>query len=119
MKQVHIGLILHAAAKRHKKTITQIAKDAGVDQSTFYYHKDLEALPYEILFKYAMAMDYYFENEIPDFTNWLKQNKLLPQNETKLTVENLIQDRDYWRDKYYVLLEEYNELIKQKLKENK
>ncbi|WP_293883545.1 hypothetical protein [Sphingobacterium sp. UBA1498] len=115
MEKIHRGLILHKAAKRNKKSITQIAKDAGVDQSTFYYHKDQEDLPFDILYKYAVAMDYFFSAELPEFTEWLKENRLDVQNEeTHLSIENLVKERDYWKDRYYSLLEEHNKLIKEK-----
>lgn len=113
MSKIHRGAILHRAAKLHKKSIVQISKDAGVDQSTFYYHKEQEDLPFEILYKYAVAMDYFFSVELPEFTDWLKDNNLLPNGETKLSIEGLLQERDYWKDKYYSLLEEHNKLIKE------
>jgi hypothetical protein len=112
MRSIHRGALLHRVAKLHKKTIVQISSDAGVDQSTFYYHKEQEDLPFEILYKYAVAMDYFFGTELPEFTAWLKDNNLLPNEGAKLSVEGLLKERDYWRDKYYALLEEHNNLIK-------
>jgi hypothetical protein len=57
-------------------------------------------------------MDYFFGTELPEFTAWLKDNNLLPNEGAKLSVEGLLKERDYWRDKYYALLEEHNNLIK-------
>lgn len=120
MKSVHRGAILHRVAKVHKKSIVQISKEAGLDQSTFYYHKEQADLPFETLYKYAVAMDYYFATELPEFTDWLKENNLMRRTETKVSIESLREERDYWKDKYYSLLEEHNNLIKEKyLKENK
>lgn len=109
---IHRGLILHRVAKLHKKTILQICEDAKVDQSTFYYHKGKADLPFEILYKYAVAMDYYFTTEIPEFTEWLKDNNLLRRANKELSMEEIIKERDMWKDKYYSLLEEHNKLIK-------
>lgn len=120
MESVDRGAILHKVAKLNKKSIVQIAEDAGFDQSTFYYHKAQPDLPFETLYKYAVVMDYYFANEFPDFTDWLKENNLSPKKEASLSKESLLQERDYWKDKYYALLEEHNNLIKEKYsKENK
>ncbi|SMG15748.1 hypothetical protein [Sphingobacterium psychroaquaticum] len=114
MSSIHRGAILHRIAKLHKKSIVQISKDAGVDQSTFYYHKEQEDLSFEILYKYAIAMDYFFSTELPEFSEWLKENNLLPSDEAQLSIEGLLKERDYWKDKYYSLLEEHNNLIKEK-----
>lgn len=115
MAKMDIGAELHKAAKRHKLTITEIVERAGYrNQSIFYRHKAQEDLAFDILYKYAKVMDYYFANEIPEFTEWLRENGLIKEIKGKLSYEDMEKKRDLWRDKYYALLEKYNKLLEER-----
>jgi hypothetical protein len=114
MSKIHRGKILHQVAKRSKKTIVQISDDAGYDQSTFYVHKDKEDLQLEILYRYGVAMDHDFSTEVPEMKDYMLEQGLKNPLEKKLSYEELEQDRNLWKDKYYALLEENNKLIKEK-----
>lgn len=112
MTKPHVGKILHEVAKRHKLTIIQIVEDAGYkNQSIFYRHIAQPNLPFNILYKYARAMNYYFNRELPEFSIWLNQNSLVKESVGQLNYDELEKERDYWKDKYYALLEKYNSLL--------
>lgn len=111
---IHRGHILSGVAKRHKKSIVQIAKDAGYSQPSFYLHRSQSELPFDILVKYADAMDHDFSSEIPGYLEYLTTNGLLKDKTVKLTYEELLADRDNWREKYFQQLEENNKLIREK-----
>ena len=92
----------------------KIAKDAGYDQSTFYVHVKRSDLPMGILYKYSNAMDHDFTTEIPEMEDYLLSNGLKKSNDSSLSYDELLKDRDNWREKYYAQLEENSRLIKEK-----
>ena len=116
MTQVNIGKQLHEAAKHHIKSITKIAEEAGYKQSTFYKHTKQPDLDFSILYKYAKVMDNYFTKELPEFTKYLEDNGLVKTGKEKLTYEELLIERDNWRDKYYITLEKLNECLQKQSK---
>jgi hypothetical protein len=113
MTKVNIGKELYEAAKHHKKSITEIAAEAGYKQSTFYKHKKKADLEFNILYKYAKVMDNYFAKEIPEFTRYLEENGLIKTGKEKLTYEELLIDRDYWKDEAYDFIRKNNDLLQQ------
>jgi hypothetical protein len=113
---IHRGAILHAVAKRSHLTIVKIAKDAGYDQSTFYVHKSKPDLPLEILYKYSKVLNHNFSFEIPEMADFLQSQGISQVVNDKLTYDQLEKERDKWRDRYYLLLEEHNRIITEKLK---
>ena len=119
MTKVNIGKELHEAAKNHKKSITEIAEEAGYKQSTFYKHKIQADLEFSILYKYAKVMDNYFTKEIPEFTKYLEENGLIKTGKEKLTYEELLVDRDYWKDQAYDFIRKNNVLLLQSIENQK
>lgn len=113
--KVHRGKILHAAAKRGTKTIVRIACEAGYEKSSFYMHIKQAQLPLDILFKYRKAIPHQFEMEIPEMSVYLDQNLIKKAIEKKSTYEELQLEKDFWRDKFYMLLEEHHKLLKELL----
>ena len=112
--KIHRGSILHAVANRHEKTIVKIASDAGYEQSTFYVHVKREDLPLDILFKYGKSMNHDFSMEIPEMDQYLSINGLKKNIDKNLSYDDLLKERDMWRDKYYSVLEENSRLLKEK-----
>jgi phage repressor protein C with HTH and peptisase S24 domain len=119
MTKVNIGKELHEAAKHHTKSITEIAEEAGYKQSTFYKHKKQPDLDFSILYKYAKVMDNYFTKEIPEFTKYLEDNGLIKTGKEKLTYEELLNDRDYWKDQAYDFIRKNNILLQQSIESQK
>lgn len=113
MSSPHIGLELYKVAKRHKLSITEIAKRSGYGQSMFYKHIKIPDLSFSILKKYADTLNYYFQNEIPEFHIYLKDNGLLRNEETGLQRAELLDKIEYWKDQAYVSTRKNNELLQQ------
>ncbi|KLT67109.1 hypothetical protein [Pedobacter sp. BMA] len=91
MSKKHRGKILAEVAKRHHLTITKIAKLAGYTQSTFYKHKLQSELDFDVLYKYAKILDYYFQNEFPEFSQYLEDNNLGQVENRRLSYNDLVQ----------------------------
>lgn len=91
MSKKHRGKVLADVAKRHHLTITEIAKMAGYTQSTFYKHKLQSDLDFDILYKYSKVLEYYFQNEIPEFSKYLEDNNLGQIENRRLSYNDLLQ----------------------------
>lgn len=114
MSKKHIGEILDFVAENHALPKVNIIEMAGyASQSTYYKHIVRNDLPFKILYKYARAMNYNFSKEIPEFTNWLKNNNLVIADVSNDKIETLALERDQWKEKYYEQMKEYNELMKE------
>lgn len=111
--KIHRGVILHAVARRSIKTITQIASDAGYEKSSFYVHIKKEDLELDILYKYGVAIPHDFSFEIPEMAEYMDHHGIKKPEDKKLSYEELYQQMEKWRDKYFLLLEEHNRLLKE------
>ena len=112
MSGKHIGKILDIVATNHPLPKVEIIELAGYgSQSTYYKHKSQKDLPFSILYKYAKAMDYSFAKEIPEFEKWIEKNNLSKAGTSSLEESKLLKERDTWKEKYFELLEKYNELL--------
>ena len=105
-KKIHRGEILQAAVNKSDLRITQIVKRAGYSRSSYYHHIGDEGLSYEILEAYGKAMKYDFTEDLPEMNKYLVEDS--SEKYTLLTLEEAIRQRDYWKDKYYALLEKYH-----------
>jgi AcrR family transcriptional regulator len=112
-KKIHKGEILQAAVNKSDLRITQIVKKAGYSRSSYYHHIGNEELSYEILETYGRAMKYDFTEDLPEMSKYLVEDS--SEAYTLLTPDEAIKQRDYWKDKYYTLLEKYHLLIEERI----
>jgi len=114
-RKIHRGDILHGVAKRSIKTITRIAADAGYEKSSFYVHIKKEDLDLDIIFKYGKSIPHNFDVEIPEMSEYLETHKLKKEDDdAKPDYEQVVKEKERWKDKYYTLLEEHTILLKGK-----
>jgi len=115
MSKKHIGEILDNVATNHPLPKVEIIQMAGYNsQSTYYKHISQENLGFRVLYKYAKVLEYDFAKEIPEFKTWITNNNLSPIGSTSIEESQLIKERDSWKEKYFQLLEKYNELLEEK-----
>lgn len=101
---------MKAVVKRSKETISEIVKKAGYSRASYYnLHITNPELPYGILEIYGKVLNYDFSDHLPDMINYTTTKQ-------KITLEQAIKERDYWKDKYVNLLEKYNILVEEKMK---
>jgi len=107
-RRIHRGEMLKRVVENCGIPITKVTKKAGYKTTTSYYrHIESADLSLEIIQKYAAAIGYDFSTEIPE----IKEAQAFIENESPQTIQQAIKERDYWRDKYYNLLEKNNELL--------
>ena len=103
------GRLLAIAVEGTGLNKEEVAKRAGYSRSAYYKHIENPELEDHILIAYGKAMNYDFTEQIPEMPKYLldaadKQEK-----------EELIRQRDHWKDKYVELLEKYNKCIEDRL----
>jgi hypothetical protein len=111
-KHTHRGDILHAAVKKNKLKITQVVKKVGISRGSFYNHIEDPNLPLDILERYGKALGYDFTADIPEMSKYTVEEPVEIYGQP-LTIEEAIQQRDYWKNKYIVLLEKHQRLIEE------
>lgn len=81
------------------------------DRSTVFRHTKNDELEDAILLKYGRAIDYDFTIDIPELFDSMKMvNEPGPEYRNK-TYDELLAERDYYKDKYIGLLERYTKLV--------
>ncbi|AIM39249.1 hypothetical protein KO02_23085 [Sphingobacterium sp. ML3W] len=90
--------------------IGKLMKRIGYHRTTYYTHIKQSKLDYSILSKYAKEIPYDFAIEFPEIRQY--NYSIEPQNKIQ-SVKDVEADRDKWKDKYYDLLEKYNNLLEQ------
>ena len=109
---IHRGKVLQEVVKRSDLNIAQVAKKARYSRASYYNHIDDPELPFEILERYGKVIAYDFSRDFPEM---VKYSGFTETGKEYLTHEQACRERDHWRDKYYDLLERFNELLLEKL----
>jgi hypothetical protein len=111
----HRGEILQAVVDNSGLSVTAVAERTGYSRSTYYYHILDPDLPFEILQKYGKALNYDFTADFPDMSK-----HILEEDEKKYvkptSLEQAVRQLEILREKYFVLLEKYQQLLEEKLK---
>ena len=114
-KNIHRGKILKAAVDGTGISIDVLTRKAGYSRISYYNHIKKADLSNRILEKYARAMNYDFSIEIPDFNVPLVEEPEEPYLTRPRTIEEAIEQRDYYIKKYIEVLEDYKKLTAEKL----
>lgn len=112
---IHYGELLRKAADQSDLSITQIAKRAGFNRTTFYNHIINPHLPFHILERYARVLQYDFASLIPDMERFQRFEEASTLYKIPENIEEATQQRDTWKERYYELLEKYNKIIEEAL----
>jgi AcrR family transcriptional regulator len=117
--KIHYGEVLRDVADKSELTITQVAKKAGFNRTTFYNHILNPDLPYHILERYGRVLKFDFTTKIPEMQKFKNFEDPAVLYQTPDTIEEVLLQRDIWRDRYYELLEKYNKVIEEALANKK
>lgn len=113
---IHYGELLREAADKSDLSITQIAKRAGFNRTTFYNHIVNPLLPFHILERYSKVLHYDFATVIPEIERFQRFEEPNALYKIPKSIEDVIKQRDAWRERYYDLLERYNDMMEETLK---
>lgn len=113
----HRGEIVEKAIRQSGYPITKLAKKLGKTARWMYYQFDNHNMPIDYILQIGEFIHYDFSNDIKDLKKYNLSNSNLINNESKVTTYSKKQEKnDYWKDKYLALLEQYNVLLEQKVK---
>ncbi|MBN9293287.1 MAG: hypothetical protein J0G96_04835 [Flavobacteriia bacterium] len=102
---VHRGEIVEQAVRRSGVPITTIAKRLGRSRRWMYLMFDNPDVPIEIITRIGQIIYYDFHS---DFPSLFQKFQAVEQVSYDLKHEG----EEYWKNKYFALLEEYNSLLK-------
>jgi DNA-binding transcriptional ArsR family regulator len=103
-KKIHRGEILDKAVKESPVTVTKLVQRMKISRGTYYNHVNNPELPFELLYHYGKIINHDFSNEIPQMNKYVFEEPEELYEEPK-TIEEAIRQRNYWRDRFYRLLE--------------
>lgn len=104
---MHKGKIIEKAVRSNGVSITNLAKKMNRSRQWIYHIFESNQVSTDIIIEIGKAIHHDFSNDISSISNILK---------TKPTT-NAASDNEgveYWKQKYILLLEEYNNLLKRK-----
>lgn len=102
----HRGEIVKKAVHQSGYSVTKLAQKLGKSRRWMYQMFENNNVSLEVIIKIGTIINYDFSSEIPMLKNSFKE---VPTHSYNNLPENTV---DYWKNKYLVLLEEYNQLLK-------
>lgn len=107
----HHGKIIKLTLKKNDYNISDLAKSMNVNRRTLYNWFNQEKINTEIIFRIGCIIRHDFSEQFPeifssaefDVINMPKKQQLLGDEKNK------------WRTKYLLLLEEYNKVVERHL----
>ncbi len=84
-----------------------MVKRMGLSRGSYYNHKSDPNLSYEQLAEYGRVLKHDFSQDLPEMKKFLMEEQEAPYTPPK-TIEEAIEQRDFWREKYYQLMEKYH-----------
>lgn len=111
-KNIHRGALLEEAVRNSSVKITQLVKRLGISRSTYYNHIADPNLPLEQLAAYGRVLRHDFSEALPQLRQLQLEEEEVPYLHPK-TMDEAMTQRDYWRDKYYALMERYHRLMEE------
>lgn len=100
----HKGEIIEKAVRNSGLAISKIAAKLGKSRRWMYLMFDNPNVPYETVLEIGKILHHDFSHDL----------KLIQMSVSEPIEPYGNKDVNYWREKYYTLLEEYNELLKKK-----
>ncbi len=105
----HRGEIVKDAVYKSGYSITELAKRMGKSRRWVYLMFENHSVSLDVILQIGQIIHYNFTKEIADLYPF---KKILSKSLSDSQNEDF--SSDYWKNKYLHLLEEYNELLKEK-----
>ena len=114
---LNAGQVIEHVVREDHVGISELSRKLHVSRRTIYNWFNQKTLSYEIIYKIGKAIKHDFSKEFPE-------NFMIDMQESRLNKDSLIDGDDntdgayadsvnYWMNKYILLLEKYNELLRQ------
>lgn len=109
-RNIHRGALLDKAVRESSTNISQMVKRLGISRGTFYNHIKDPNLSFEQLAKYGKVIKHDFSEDLPEMKKYVFEEPEVPYGVPK-TFEEAVEQRDYWRERYYKKAEEFTRLV--------
>ncbi|MEH6307446.1 helix-turn-helix transcriptional regulator [Olivibacter sp. CPCC 100613] len=116
----HYGHIIERIIRRNGYSISELARLTNVNRRSIYNWFNQKNLKPEIIFRIGCALKHDFSEEFPElFTEDEFQKVISPEKtSTDETLTLSEGSSNYWKDKYIKILEEYNRLLVNQVKQD-
>lgn len=107
---MHRGQLVQKIVIKSGIPVATLVKRIGISRTSYYNHINDQNLKLDIIAKYGKALGYDFSINIPqlnDVNNFITK--------TPVTLEQAIVEIDYWKEKYFEVLEKYNSSMEERL----
>jgi hypothetical protein len=112
-RNIHRGALLDKAVRESSTNISQMVKKLGISRGTFYNHTKDPNLSFEQLTKYGKVIKHDFSQDLPEMKKYAFEEADVPYGVPR-TFEEAMEQRDYWRERYYKKQEEFLRLLMDK-----
>lgn len=109
------GQVLAALVEASGKNKEEVAARAGYSRSAYYKHIENPNLDYHILMAYGRALHHDFTEEFPDMPQYEVEDLESLYGKKPETLEEALQQKEFWKNKYLELMEKYTALIEEKI----
>lgn len=107
---MHMGQVLEGAIRKKGQNISELARLLQVNRRTVYHWFEQAELSQQTVEKLGAALKHDFSKEFPEL---FKENSEARSNPESLSIEELKEKEEYWKNKYIDLLERYVDLLAQ------
>lgn len=105
------GEIIEKAVRQSGYPITKLAKKLGKSARWMYYMFESSNVPIDYIIQIGDIIHYDFSNEIKELKKYKQFDKSPEVEEAEATYKTAEREVEYWKNKYLLLLENYNELL--------
>lgn len=112
----HRGEIVEAAVRHSGFPITQLAKRLGRSRRHVYNLFENPQIPVETILEIGKIIHHDFTSEISALKGYRVPEKTTTAIEVKADYHQPEDNPEYWKNKYFGLLEKYNALLEEKVK---
>ena len=108
----HKGEIIEQAVRQSGYSITKLSKKLGKSTRWMYYMFESSNVSIDYILEIGEIIHHDFSNEIKE----LKKHKLLNEiqeiKKSETTSKSKQSEIEHWKNKYFTLLEEHNQLLR-------
>jgi hypothetical protein len=97
------GIILQKAVLKSGISVSEIGRRLGKGRSWLYFQFSRQKVPVEVFFQIGNIINHDFTEDVQELRKF----------SSAIKNKNDIETAEYWRMRYYKLLEEHVELLKQ------
>lgn len=105
---------MDAAVKSSAIKITELVKRLKISRRTYYNHISDQKLPFDVLEEYGKVLRHDFTQDIPEMKQYAFEEPEVRYGKRPINLHEAIEHIDYWRAKYYEVMEQLHGFLMNK-----